>query len=188
MIYVVSGMARTGTSMMMHALIKGGIPAIYEVGKDVRVKMRIEGDYDPNPNGLFEITHEHLLERFPDDLEGELVKIHDWQWDKLGEKISEGLMVVYMVREPKDILDSAVRFIGMDEPDNNLITRTEMQHEVAYAISCRKDAKEVVEANYYDVLSDPLAFFAYLRDIGFPIDPKRAASVVKPEYCHFRSE
>jgi hypothetical protein len=63
-----------------------------------------------------------------------------------------------------------------------------MQHEVAYAISCRKDAKEVVEANYYDVLSDPLAFFVYLRDIGFPVDPERAASIVKPEYCHFRSE
>jgi hypothetical protein len=186
MIYVVSGMARTGTSMMMHALVKGGIPAIYEVGKDIRVKMRITEDYDPNPNGLFEITHEHLLERFPDDLDGEAVKIHDWQWAEIGERLSEGLMVVYMTRPAGDILDSLCRFTGRKEPSDKMIERANMQFEVAQAVSMRKDAVDVVRADYNEVLSDPLAFFEYLELHGFPINPVKAASIVNPEYRHFR--
>ena len=186
MIYVVSGMARTGTSMMMHALIKGGIPAIYEVGKDIRVKMRITEDYDPNVNGLFEITHEHLLERFPVDLDGEAVKIHDWQWDEIGDKLSNGLMIVYMTRDKQDILDSLCRFTGNKEPTDKMIERVNMQFEVAQAVSMRKDAVDVIRADYNDVLSDPLAFFEYLASHNFPINPVKSASVVNPEYRHFR--
>lgn len=186
MIYVVSGMARTGTSMMMHALVKGGIPAIYEVGKDIRLKMRITEDYDPNPNGLFEITHEHLLERFPDDLDGEAVKIHDWQWAEIGDKLSEGLRVVYMTRPAGDILDSLCRFTGRKEPSDKMIERANMQFEVAQAVSMRKDAVDVVRADYNDVLSGPLSFFEYLELHGFPINPVKSASIVNPEYRHFK--
>jgi len=187
MIYVVSGMARTGTSMMMHALIKGGIPAVYEVGKDIRVKMRIQDGYDPNPDGLFEITNEHLLERFPDAFENEVVKIHDWQWAEIGDKISDGLMVVYMTRKPKDVLDSLCRFTGVKIPTAKMKKRVSMQDEVADAVSHRQDAVDVVSVDYNDVLNDPLTFFGFLKDHNFPIDPDRASSVVKPEYCNFRS-
>ena len=189
MIYIVSGMARTGTSMMMHALIKGGIPAVYEVGKDARLKIRTTEDYDPNPDGLFEITHEHLLERFPDAFEDELVKIHDWQWDEIGEKLSDtGLMIVYMVRNKQDVIDSLCKFCGSREPTSDMIERANMQVEVAQAVSCRQDAKEVVMVKYQDVLADPLPVFEFIKGKGFPIKPEKAARVIRPEYCHFGGE
>jgi len=187
MIYVVSGMVRTGTSMMMHALIKGGIPAIYEVGKDISVKARITREYDPNIDGMFELSYGMLLQRFPDDLDGEAVKIHDSQWLGLRDKYAKnGLSVVYMIRKPNDVLSSLCRLTFKDKPTRKEVARANFQINVAKNVANRKDVKALVVMKYEDVLDYPRKCFEYLVNEGFPINVERAMSVVKPSACHYR--
>lgn len=189
MIYVVSGLLRTGTSMMMHALIKGGIPAIYDVGKDITIKSRMTEDYDPNLNGTFELTYAALIKRFPDDLDGEAVKIHDTTWMALKHHHApNGMAVVYMTRRTEDILASLQRMIGKEGLVAQQVLRATMEFQLAVAESVRKrkDVKTLTIMRYEDVLDDPRKCFELLKKEGFPIDVDRAVSVVKPDACHYR--
>ena len=54
MLYVVSGFKRTGTSMMMHALIAGGLDGVYSEQRQHITDKIPEGEYNPNPNGFYE--------------------------------------------------------------------------------------------------------------------------------------
>jgi hypothetical protein len=188
MIYAVSGMARTGTSMMMHALIKGGIPAIYDIGKaDARLLYLASQGYDSNHDGLFELYKKNLYRRFPAELDGEAVKIHDWQWSKLTGYAEAGLSVVYMQRNKADVLKSIVAFTG-DKELSQFERRWDNQSKVIMELTKRPDIKEVVVFQYEELVAKPLPHFEFLVTKGFPINPVKSASIVNPEYHHFRSK
>lgn len=188
MIYAVSGMARSGTSMMMHALIKGGIPAIYDVGKDdVRLRMLKKMGYDANHNGLFELYKDNLKEKFPYDLDGEVVKIQDTQWEQLDRYAENGIRVVYMLRDKECVLKSMYAFTGSNHGGRNA-RRWDKQYDYIQSIKDRHDVKSVDVLWYADVVEDPEKYFIELKEHGFPINVEKACSVVNPEYQHFRSE
>jgi hypothetical protein len=188
MIYVVSGMARTGTSMMMHALIKGGIPAIYDVGRDdLRLKILKEQGYDGNHFGIFELYTSTLLKRFPDDLDRELVKISDTTWDILEGQAKDGIRVVYMLRDKENVLMSTMALKGKIDLDE-YSERHDKQGERIEQVRNRPDVKSVDVFHYEDVVKDPEPYFELLKEHGFPIDVERAVSVVYPSLHHFRSK
>lgn len=187
MIYVVSGMARTGTSMMMHALIKGGIPAIYDVGKgDARLMLLNAMGYDANHDGLFELQKPNLLKRFPDDLDTELVKIADFQWELLSGQAENGIRVVYMLREKESTMMSLAAFTGAEDL-SEYEERWNHQQDYIKQIMSRKDILSINIFHFEDVVADPVPHFNKLKRAGWPIDVNRAVSVVKPELHHFRS-
>jgi hypothetical protein len=187
MIYVVSGMARTGTSMMMHALIKGGIPAIYDVGRaDPRLQVLKKLGYDSNHDGLFELYKKNLYKKFPDDLDDELVKIQDWQWRELSGEAENGIKVVYMLRDKQSTLKSFMAFTGsslLKEAED----RYDMQDEYIAEIRERSDVIDVTELWYEEVVRSPLSNFQLLKEVGWPINAEKAAGIVNPAYHHFRS-
>ena len=187
MIYVVSGMCRSGTSMVMHALIKGGIPAIYDIGKaDARLLWLKEKGYDANPDGLFELYKSSLLKRFPNDLNKECVKIQDWQWEGLSGEAKDGILVVYMLRNKTSVFKSCAAFTGSMNFEK-LEVRYSSQFDIIEQIEARTDVVSVTVLNYENVVKNPDYGFGLLKTHGFPINVTRAASVVKPEYAHFRS-
>lgn len=178
-------MARTGTSMMMHALIKGGIPALYDVGKaDPRLTWLKERGYDANPDGLFELYKPNLYERWPDDLDGEAVKVQDWQWDKL-KKLSPGMSVIYMRRQLEPCFKSWYAFTGNSDR-NKWLERYNRQDLIIERLKRRDDLVRFTEVEYELVVDNPKDEFMRLWEIGWPLDPHKAASVVNPEYQHFK--
>ena len=188
MIYVVSGMCRTGTSMMMHALIRGGIPAIYDIGKsDARLLALKEMGYDSNHDGLFELYKSNLADRFPDDLDDELVKIQDQQWGGLIGHAENGIRVVYMLREKDSVLKSFKAFTGSASL-TNIAERHDAQMDYIQQIKDRPDVVSVTMLQYEEVVNSPLQNLELLTRGGWPINAKKAAAVANPEYHHFRSK
>jgi hypothetical protein len=186
MIYVVSGMCRSGTSMMMHGLIKGGIPAVYDVDKDdIRLAALKEKGYDANHHGLFELYKSSLEERFPHDLDGEAVKISDIQWPTLNGYAGSGMNVVYMLRDMECVMQSLTAFTGRPCSENTKL-RHNKQGEFIQLVRNRPDVANVTVMRYEDVISNPVGCFEILKGNGFPIDPEKAAAVVDPQYHHFR--
>ena len=173
--------------MMMHALIKGGIPAVYDVGKsDARLMYVKEKGYDSNHDGLFELFKSSLLKRFPDDLDNEVVKIQDWQWDGLKGQAKNGIKVVYMLRDKESVLKSYVAFTG-SKTQEAVSERHDIQIDYIQKINERPDVVGVTELQYEEVVESPLFYFELLKAYNWPIDATKAASVVNSNYHHFRS-
>ena len=106
--YIVSGVGRSGTSMMMQILQAGGMDLLYNKNIDNKRKdpsfWGMSG-YHPNPNGWFELS-EHLeakdLERLRKKLCGKVIKI-------LNPYILENLLlensykIIFMLRDLEEI-------------------------------------------------------------------------------------
>jgi len=172
---------------MMHALIKGGIPAIYDIGKsDTRLLYLKKSGYDSNPDGLFELYKSNLMERFPDDLDGEAVKIQDQQWEALKDKQAQnGLFVIYMTRDKESVLQSYAAFTGSTDL-TEVSERYDNQLSIIDSIQARSDVTYLFKLNYEAVVRAPRYYFKLLKNNGLPINHLKAASVVKSEYHHFR--
>jgi hypothetical protein len=185
MIYVVSGMARTGTSMMMNALSEGGLPAIYDGGKNELMDKKRTPDYDPNHDGLFELFKERLYRMWPVDLNGYLVKVADFQWEKLPEADENSVKVIYMRRNLDSVLKSFMALIGAADKEQTVL-RWKRQKKIIEQIGQRLDVENIKVFWYESILERPAMHFSELMRSGWPIDPIKAVAVVNPDYCHFR--
>jgi hypothetical protein len=172
--------------MMMHALSKGGIPAVYEESKNKRIEKWRRDDYDPNPDGLFELTKARLYRMFPNDLEGYLVKIADFQWSKLKGQ-ADGIRVVYMLRGLDSVVKSFKKMVKGISVDK-VVDRHARQAKYISQIQGRPDVISLNAIWYEAVLAQPMSQFELLKDAGWPIDVRKAAAVVNPDYCHFGGE
>jgi len=75
MIYIVTGYMRSGTSMMMQALIAGGLEADYDERRERMNDNYGDKFYRPNGGGFYELSYmEYKKENFPLDHEGKLIK------------------------------------------------------------------------------------------------------------------
>ncbi|MDD2923047.1 MAG: hypothetical protein PHQ36_12250, partial [Anaerolineales bacterium] len=103
-IVVVSGLPRSGTSMMMKMLVEGGIPSVVD-------SLR-EADED-NPNGYFEIQQVKALKdgekRWIYDARGKAVKVISYLLEFLPEDISYD--VIFMEREISEVLASQKKML-----------------------------------------------------------------------------
>ena len=186
-IVVVSGLPRSGTSMMMSMLEAGGLP-VWTDG--------VRASDDQNPNGYYE------LERIKD-----LDKPIDKSWVREGRgravKVISSLLehlpagnhyhVIFMNRDMTEILQSqgkmlAQRGEGRDAPDAAL--------EAAYAAHLRRvksllthDARFIaLEVAYADVVADPQTVAARIRTfLRTHLDQGRMASAVDGGLYHNRS-
>ena len=188
MIYVVSGMGRSGTSMMMNALIMGGVPGAYEPDKaiDRLAKLKANG-YDANPNGVFELYKPDVVRLFPDGLDGYAVKIADFMWERLQGLASQGINVVYILRNREDVCSSMKAFNPLCNKEA-VGKRRDSQLDIIRCVMSRPDVVNVTVISYEDVIADPLRSFEILKEAGFPINVVKAASVVNPNYQHFKEK
>lgn len=158
MVYVVAGIPRTGTSMMMHALVAGGIPAHPKVDKPDL----LEGSWRDCSR---------------EELEGCCVKIAGVLGEGARNQIRERkheLMIIFMHRDPH----------AGAQQNTGEFHRAAHYGETVHSWWTGIPRKQVIrtrEVDYDRALDDPLFEMKILVDLGWPIDPKAAASAVRPE-------
>ena len=166
-LYIVTMVARSGSSMMMEALHKGGMDPIYSPEDDAKA-----------PWGFYEASipyTDDLSEKYA----GRLLKVPQHKLDALP---SGNYKVIFMRRNPHDILRSMESLT-----QGRWVDEFNMVDEGGYigVVNARQAvlrAKGIafMEVEYEDVLSDPLGTFKKIQAAGWPIDPEKAAAVVDP--------
>lgn len=185
--YVVSGHPRSGTSMMMHALINGGLDGAYSSPR--APSSNNSAAYAPNPNGFFEfVENEQQQPWHPRQFSGKVLKA---LYGMMPQLAPGNYKVIFMLRHPEEIRKSNARMGRSGKrPLNRALTDenyfSKMSHYLSIA-DLRPDM-EVLQVWYRDVLTDPIAQFERIKDFGIPIDPKAAASVVNPKLYRNRIE
>jgi tetratricopeptide (TPR) repeat protein len=176
---VVSGLPRSGTSMLMQMLAAGGMPVLTDGVRDA--------DED-NPRGYFEFEPVKKLFRgagWLPEAKGKAVKIVA----PLLPGLPRGLpcRVVFMERELDEILDSQAKMIarGSDGaeagPERRELLKAEYARTVSRAKAWLSNRKETawLMLSYAEVLGDPEAAAARLVEfLDGRLDGDRAAALV----------
>lgn len=148
--YIVSGLERSGTSLLMQILHAGGVPASYD--HDSRPP-----DVN-NPKGYWELEGGKIINRlkdgeFPlDRYKGQVIKITAY-----GLKfIPEGkYKIIYSQRNIEEILDSMEKMAKLQD-ENRAETKSifiKLNDMIKSKISERADC-EVLFINYNDIMAD----------------------------------
>lgn len=184
-VYVVSGFMRSGTSMMMQALIAGGMEAEYRESRDAMKNRFADEDYDPNPH-LFELERaDYQKPDFPHGYEGKLIKALRMGPGRMAVTPG-GIRVVFMRRDAEEIRQSYMAFFGRSDFTVEQI-ETDVERSLAAARN-RRDTR-VLEVWYRGVVENPRPWFERIRKFyGVPLDVDACASVVSDEWLRYRKE
>ncbi|HEU4717862.1 MAG TPA: alkaline phosphatase family protein [Bacteroidia bacterium] len=151
-ITVVSGLPRSGTSMMMQMLRAGGLDVISDEKR--------EAD-ESNPKGYFEderVKKLHLDNSWLADAEGKVIKVVA----PLLQFLPAGYnyRIIFMQREIGEVLKSQQKMLGKKDDKNYPTTLADAfskQLEKAQAWMKAQPYVSFLEVNYRDVIADPLA-------------------------------
>jgi hypothetical protein len=184
--YVVSGHPRSGTSMMMHALITGGLEGAYSSPRTPRSNNNAA--YAPNPNGFFELVENEQQESWhPRRFEGQVLKSI---YGMLPQLSPGNYKVVYMLRNPQEIRASNAKTGRRNRPPVRALSDEDYFSKMSHYLSIAdlRPDMEVLQVWYHEVLADPTGQFERIRDFGIPIDPEASASIVNPKLYRNRSD
>lgn len=174
--YIVSGLERSGTSMLMQILVAGGVPASFDTES--------RPPDDNNPKGYFELEGGKIINRLMEggfSLEtyaGQFIKITAYGLKFLPRGKYK---IIYSQRNIEEILDSMekmakVKDVKRDETREIFVKLNRMIIDI---ISRREDA-EVLFVDYNEILSDPKTqvakIHAFLENPDFNLE-KMVASV-----------
>ena len=175
MIYLVTGMARSGTAAMMRALIMGGIEGNYFEEMDAILAQRHKlkrSDYDPNPYGFFENGFIPAIEAHG--------MVSNIMLNRFDVPITDPLMAVVMHR------DEAERAASLDEwameTDDWLLGFD--QHYQAFRKT--HPGANIIDVAYADLVEDPERELERLRGAGWPINVALAAKAIDPALYRHR--
>jgi hypothetical protein len=175
-IIVVSGLPRSGTSMMMKMLGEGGLDVITDL---------IRAADEDNPNGYFEFEPVKQLAEGQDawlqEAHGKLVKIVS----ALLEHLPAGheYKVVFMEREIKEILTSQQKMLRRrDEASKTSDAEMEAQFREHLTATkywlARQPNMSVMFVDYNALMADPEAYCQPVADfVGVPLDVARMREV-----------
>lgn len=152
-VVIVSGLPRSGTSLMMKMLESGGMEVLID---EIR-----EADID-NPKGYYEFERVKKLPEdteWLDDAKGRVVKV-------LAELIKHlpdenQYMIVFMMRDLDEIIRSQKKMIVRRGEDPDKVTDSEMKALLRrYLISLKqyvngKDNMDVLYVSYNELMDDP---------------------------------
>lgn len=165
MIYWVTGHQRTGTSMMMGCLIRGGMDAIYE-----------DDEFSGHPT--YEVKG-ISAEMIQPDWEGKLLKFHGPQ---LMKAHAAGDKVIMMRRDYDEVVKSHA---SQDTRVNIRRDRFERRWKMMDKIMS-DEGVDVLQVWYPQAVAEPLKTFKRIADAGWPIDPHEAAKGVDPKLYRTR--
>ncbi len=188
MIYVVSGFARTGTSMMMDCLSAGGLAPAFDPARDRVAEFHSDEDYHPNPNGMFELGGT-LGPDFPLQYQGRLIKVMQWHLPFIAAN-QMGYRIVLMHRDPTEIRQSYEAFFDRPIPNaGRWVESYEKRfNQLLHHMRNRKDIVTLDVLNYREVIGDAFAAFRQLANSGWPIDTFLSTTRVDKSLCRFRVE
>ena len=185
-IVVVSGLPRSGTSMMMKMLVEGGLPA---------VSNSIRNADEDNPNGYFEFEPVKQLS------EGQ----YEWlaNADHKAVKVVSALLeylpathhykILFMERDIKEILASQRKMLSRRKEEST-VSDAEMEDQFRKHLAdikywlARQPAMEVFYVDYNQLMSKPDDFCPRIADfIGIPVDQAKMRSVPNERLYRNRS-
>ncbi|MCG7945851.1 MAG: hypothetical protein N0C84_05835 [Candidatus Thiodiazotropha taylori] len=188
MIYVVSGIHRSGTSMMMKVLMEGGIKPYWSKLREKQM-MRGRDEYEINPDGFWEVGQQQYMQMgftstVPDE---SCIKIQAIGLPILSA--AKGYKIVLMRREPEAIKQSYQKAFPKDNFEAMYPSWPshywQLLDGVKGIMEARRDV-DLIELWYDDALADPHGAVDKLISHGFPLrSPKSAALVINPEYRRF---
>ena len=154
-IVVVSGLPRSGTSMMMKMLEAGGVPILQDGER--------EADVD-NPKGYYELERIKHLEQETDksylrEARGKAVKAISFLIKDLPDE--NDYRVIFMRRDLDEVLDSQEKMIARLEQGDTSAQREAMKEAyrndiVRTRLLCRKRPNfEHIEIHYKSTIEDP---------------------------------
>lgn len=174
MLYIVSGMMRSGTSAMVRAIDAGGIPASWSPERTQRIRQKYPspGDfeyYEIDPN---EAVAEDVLKKYNDRVIKLLV-------EKMYYLDAEEFRVVFMRRS----MDSIAKSMEANFKCPLVETRAKNIYgaHIRKIIKITKDRRSCVsfdEVWLEDLVTNPARELAKLN---WPINPAAAAAVIKAE-------
>jgi hypothetical protein len=182
-IYIVSGLPRSGTSMLMQMMKAGGM----EVATDEK---RIP-DKD-NPAGYIEV--ENIINKLEDEPErifnfkGKFVKVIAYGLKYLPEGKYK---IVYSDRNVEEVLDSMDKMVGRKDEEREEAREAfiKLNNIVKNRVREREDV-EVLFVNYNDILANPeekiAEIYEFLREDG--ADLEKMVGVVRPDLYRNRRE
>ncbi len=151
--YIVSGLERSGTSMLMQILVEGGAPTTFDTES--------RPPDDNNPKGYFELEGGKIINRlmegqFPmQDHRGEFIKITAYGLKFLPPG---NYKIIYSQRNIDEILDSMEKMAKVKD-DNREETRevfVKLNTMIMDLIHGREDV-QVLFVDYNDIIVDPAA-------------------------------
>ena len=174
--YIVSGLERSGTSLVMQVLHAGGVPCAFDTES--------RPPDDNNPRGYFELEGGKIISRLRDgtmplaDYRGRFIKITAYGLKFLPPG---DYRVVYTERNIEEVLDSMEVMTGEKDPDRaeTRASFVKLNEMIKGLIGGRKDVK-ILFVNYNAIVKDPAAEVRRMAEfIGLPgIDEKAMAAAV----------
>ena len=150
--YIVSGLERSGTSMMMQVLEAGGVPVAYSESRTPDVH---------NPKGYYELEGGKIINKliqgtFPfESYRGTFIKITAYGLSYLPSGFYK---IIYLERNLEEVLDSMETMAHITD-ENRKETKqsfTRLNEKVKRELQSR-DHTDVLFMNYNDMLKEPRA-------------------------------
>jgi hypothetical protein len=185
-IIIVSGLPRSGTSMMMKMLTEGGLPAVTD-------SLR-QADED-NPNGYFEIEQVKALKdgekKWLYDARGKVVKVISYLLEFLPDDISYD--IIFMEREISEILSSQRKMLQRRN-ETSTLSDAEMEAQFREHLravkywATRKSNMRILFVKYNEMVNAPEKLCGAVADfLEFPLDLKAMQSVPNQSLYRNRS-
>jgi hypothetical protein len=186
-IIIVSGLPRSGTSMMMKMLAAGGVPVMTD---------SVRTADENNPKGYFE--YEAVKEMGDGDTSwmeaalGKALKVISYLLDKMPSGYP--YKVIFMQREIAEVLASQKRMLEREGKPDDRVSDDEMQAlyskhlENVMAWLSRQPNMEVHFTSYNEILNDPRPKVEALRSfLGMELDAQAMVNVVDKALYRERS-
>jgi hypothetical protein len=179
-IIVVSGLPRSGTSMVMRMLEAGGVPIVTD---------GVRAADESNPHGYFEDERVKELDKAVDkswlrDARGKALKIISFLLRDL--PAANNYRVIFMKRSLDELLasqDAMLRARGepADAPRETLAKAYDRHLREVRLLLRDRPQFDVLELDHREVLDTPLEQARRIADfLGQPLDPRRMAEAVDP--------
>ena len=183
-IIVVSGLPRSGTSMMMRMLAEGGLSILTD---------ELRRADDDNPNGYFELEVVKQLREgdsaWLKDAHGKVVKVISSLLEFLPQE--NHYKIIFMERDSRETLASQKKMLDHRGQEARL-SDAEMEQQFQSHLAAmkpwlvRQPNMEVLYVNYNALLAEPKAFCERITNfLGLPLDQTQMLAV--PDHQLYRN-
>ncbi len=182
-IYIVSGIPRSGTSMMMKMLKEGGLE-VFHTTPD-------EGN-EFNPDGYFETSYLrkiHIYDGWLENAYGKGLKVFAPKLEELPKNNfgPVNYKIIFMERDPVASAKSYARMRGTTAPpDQEIIEKYAATRENVTNLIDKRNNMEILYVNYTDMLENSEPKCQEVKDfLGVNLDINKMVAVPNPERRHF---
>lgn len=175
-IYIVSGLPRSGTSMMMKMLAEGGVPVVTD---------ELRRADDDNPNGYFELEVVRQLKEgnsmWLQDANGKCVKVISSLLEYLPQEYH--YKIIFMERDSKETLASQKKMLD-HRGERPKVNDEEMEQQFRTHLAAlkpwlvRQPNMEVLYVNYNALMADPASACGRIEEfLELPLNQSQMLSV-----------